>query len=288
MRWTPGTSDKNIEDRRGQSFGGGLRGGMPLGIVGILVLVVLSLLTGQNFLGLLDSGGGGAVIPADSPAGQAGPVQSSPQEQQLVEFVTFVFNDNQETWARIVPGRYREAKLVLFRDAVQSACGIGEAATGPFYCPGDEKVYIDLGFYDELKRRFGAPGDFAQAYVLAHEVGHHVQSVLGIERQVRQLQQSRPDAANQLSVRMELQADCFAGVWGHSTNRKGLLEQGDVEEGMNAAASIGDDRIQSQVAGRVRPESFTHGSSAQRVEWFRRGLETGNADSCDTFGRGTD
>jgi len=180
--------------------------------------------------------------------------------------------------------QYQRATLVYFRDAVQSACGFAESASGPFYCPGDAKIYIDLSFYDELKQRFGAAGDFAQAYVIAHEVGHHLQNLLGIEEQVRRVQQSRPDRANDLSVRMELQADCFAGVWGHSTAQRDLLEEGDIEEGMNAAAAIGDDRIQKMTTGRVVPEKFTHGSSAQRVAWFRKGLESGQLSSCDTFG----
>jgi predicted metalloprotease len=173
--------------------------------------------------------------------------------------------------------------LVVFRDAIQSACGFAESASGPFYCPGDQKVYIDLAFYDELRQRFGAAGDFAQAYVIAHEIGHHLQTLLGVEEQVRRAQRARPDRQNVLSVSMELQADCFAGVWGHSTAQRNLLEQGDVEEGLNAAAAIGDDRIQRMSTGRVMPEKFTHGSSAQRVRWFRRGLETGQLSACDTF-----
>jgi predicted metalloprotease len=203
-----------------------------------------------------------------------------------VDLVSFVLDDNQETWSRIFSAgglQYQDATLVLFRDAVQSACGFNSAATGPFYCPGDEKVYIDLSFYRELSERFGAAGDFAQAYVLAHEIGHHVQKLLGVESQARQLQRSRADLANQISVLMELQADCFAGVWGHSTARRDILEEGDVEEGLNAAASIGDDRIQRMSSGYVNPDAFTHGSSRQRVEWFRRGLETGDPEACDTF-----
>ena len=172
---------------------------------------------------------------------------------------------------------------MLFRDAVQSACGFAESATGPFYCPGDEKVYIDLGFYEELQSRFGAPGDFAQAYVLAHEIGHHVQNVLGTEAQVRQARGSRPDMANELSVRLELQADCYAGVWAHSTAQRQLLERGDVEEGLGAAAAVGDDRIQQMGGGRVAPEAFTHGTSEQRMRWFRQGMDSGNPESCDTF-----
>jgi hypothetical protein len=201
--------------------------------------------------------------------------------------------DLNEVWAKLLPGQYRPTKLVLFRDQVRAdGCGFAESATGPFYCPGGESVFIDLGFYDELGGRFGAPGDFAQAYVLAHEVGHHVQAVLGIEGKVRQVQQARPDQANALSVRMELQADCFAGVWGHvaakpgryERERKVELDAGDMEEGLNAAAAIGDDRLQRMAGARVSPERFTHGSSQQRVEWFRRGLTAGNPDACDTFG----
>ncbi len=174
---------------------------------------------------------------------------------------------------------------MLFRQATRTACGFGQAASGPFYCPGDGKVYLDLSFFDELDRRFGAPGDFAQAYVVAHEVGHHVQNLLGIERQMRQAQQQNPGAANQLSVRLELQADCFAGVWGHSAAQDGHLDTDDVDEGLRAASSIGDDRLQRQSSGTVNPESFTHGSSEQRVEWFRRGLQSGDADACNTFSR---
>ena len=201
----------------------------------------------------------------------------------------FVLNDVQDTWTSVLPketnSQYPRATLVVFRGAVESACGFAESASGPFYCPGDNKVYIDLSFYDELHSRFGASGDFAQAYVIAHEIGHHIQNVLGIDNQMRRAQQQRPDLANQLSVRLELQADCLAGVWGHSTAQRNLLEQGDIEEGLNAAAAIGDDRIQSRSGRGVQPDKFTHGSSAQRLEWFRRGLESGRMDACDTFGR---
>jgi predicted metalloprotease len=201
-----------------------------------------------------------------------------------VQFVTEVFNDVQKTWEQTLPN-YRHAKLVLFRDQTESSCGTAETATGPFYCPGDEKVYIDLGFYDELKQRFGAPGQFAQAYVLAHEVGHHVQKILGIEAKMRQAQQANPSLANQLSVALELQADCFAGVWGHSTEQRNVLETGDVESGLAAAAAVGDDRLQRMAGQRVSPERFTHGSSAQRVQWFKTGLQAGSVDSCNTFGQ---
>jgi predicted metalloprotease len=180
-------------------------------------------------------------------------------------------------------GNYRKAKLVLFRDGVQSACGAAESSAGPFYCPADEKVYLDLGFFDELRTRFRAPGEFAAAYVVAHEIGHHVQNVLGIERRLRALQRQDPSSANELSVKMELQADCLAGVWAHSTAQRQLLESGDLESGLGAAAAVGDDRIQKEAMGRVHPESFTHGTSAQRMQWFSRGYERGDAGACETF-----
>jgi predicted metalloprotease len=284
MRWTPGAQSGDVEDRRGQSYGGGFRGG-PASIGIILVLLVLSLLTGRNLLGLL---GPGTIESIESPSQTSGPPgDESPEEKRLFQFVDFVVGDAQNTWAQLLGNGYRRATVVVFRGATPTACGVGQSAMGPFYCPLDEKVYIDLGFYDELRRRFGAPGDFAQAYVITHEIGHHVQHLRGIDSQVRQLQEQRPDVANQLSVRLELQADCLAGVWGHSTAQRNLLERGDVEEALNAAAAIGDDRIQSSTGRGVQPDSFTHGSSTERVQWFRRGLESGDVSSCDTFGRGT-
>jgi uncharacterized protein len=276
MRWTPGGQSENIEDRRGVRVG---RAGVGIGLGGVLVLAALSMLTGRNFFVLLGDGGPGGYEQTEEP------VQSTPEEDRRVQFVSFVLDDAQGTWAKLLPGRYRDAKLVLFRDAVDSACGLAESAMGPFYCPRDQKVYIDLGFYDELRDRFGADGDFAQAYVLTHEIGHHVQHLLGIEERVRQQQKERPELQNALSVRLELQADCLAGVWGHETARRDILEKGDVEAGLHAAAAIGDDRIQRMTRGRVQPESFTHGSSADRVRWFRRGLETGDPNACDTFAR---
>jgi uncharacterized protein len=280
MRWTPGQRSDNLEDRRGSV----VRRGVPIGIGGILVLGALSLLTGQNFFAILSDPAFQDMTQGGAQEERGGPVQSSPEEEKQVDFVSFVLDDAQGTWGKLVPGRYRPAKLVLFRDAVQSACGFAQSATGPFYCPGDEKVYVDLGFYDELKRQFGAPGDFAQAYVLAHEIGHHVQKVLGVEGRVRQMQQQRPDMRNDLSVRMELQADCFAGVWGFAAGQRDVLEPGDVEEGLKAASAIGDDRIQQMGGGMVQPESFTHGSSAQRVEWLQKGLRSGDPKVCNTFG----
>ena len=277
MRWTPGGSREDIEDRRDD--GGGGRGfsigGGRLGIGGILFLGLLSLIFKRD---LLSPFLGGVET---APSGRPDPARTQAEEPQ-VEFVTFVFNDVKKNWDELLRG-YRHTKLVLFRDATESACGSAESATGPFYCPGDEKVYIDLGFYDELKSRFGAPGQFAQAYVLAHEIGHHVQKLIGVESKVRRAQQQNPGAENQLSVRMELQADCLAGVWGHSTAERKLLDQGDIESGIGAAAAVGDDRIQRMSGRSVSPERFTHGSSAQRVQWFKTGMESGKVESCDTF-----
>jgi predicted metalloprotease len=278
MKWTPGSSDEDVEDRRDDGGGGGgfQIGGTHIGIGGVIVLGVLSLIFRRDLITpFLGTSSGPVATSAPDPA-------RTRAEQPLVEFVTFVFNDVQGTWQKTLPN-YRHAKLVLFRDQTQSACGTAETATGPFYCPGDEKVYIDLGFYDELRQRFGAPGQFAQAYVLAHELGHHVQKLTGIESKMRHLQESNPSRANSLSVRLELQADCLAGVWAKTTEQRNLLEAGDVESGLGAAASVGDDRIQRMAGRRVNPETFTHGSSAQRVQWFKTGMEGGTIQSCDTF-----
>ena len=274
MRWTPGQQSENLEDRRGRR----LKPSWGIGIIGMLLLGLLTLVTGRNFLVFAPD------LARNTPMREEnGPVQASPDEERQVQFVSFVLDDTQNTWRKVLGDRYRDTKVVVFRGSTPTACGFGQAATGPFYCPMDEKVYIDLGFFDELHQRFGARGDFAQAYVLAHEMGHHLQHVLGIEPAVRRAMEQRPDLRNELSVRLELQADCLAGVWGHSTAQRDILEQGDVEEGLRAAAAIGDDRIQRQTQGWVAPESFTHGSSAQRVEWFRRGLQYGDVDRCDTF-----
>ncbi len=290
MRWTPGGDNEDIEDRRDETGGGGggsgFSGGGRVGIGGILVLGVLSLIFGRDFLSpFLGGGGGGGGTGAPVASRPADPVRSQ-REKPEVDFVGFVLGDVQKTWEGLFPNigfQYRHAKLVLFRDAVDSACGMAESATGPFYCPGDEKVYIDLGFYDELKKRFGVPGQFAQAYVLAHELGHHVQKLVGTEAKVRRAQQANPRSGNGLSVRLELQADCYAGIWGHSTKERGILEEGDIESGLNAAAAVGDDRIQKMAGRRVSPESFTHGSSAQRMAWFRKGFDTGDFAACNTF-----
>jgi len=282
MRWERGTSRGNIEDRRsgGISLGAG---GIRLGLGGMAILLVLSLLTGRNFFAILGPGGGLGV-----PAEQGGePYQPTPQEEEMVDFVSFVLNDVQDVWGSVLPQgagqQYQDARLVLFNGTDQSGCGYAQSQMGPFYCPLDQRVYIDLGFYQEMKSRFGAPGDFAQAYVLAHEIGHHVQNLLGIAEKVHELRQTNPEASNALSVRMELQADCLAGVWAHTTRQRNLLEAGDVEEGMNAAAAVGDDRIQRQATGTVSPEDWTHGSSKQRVAWFMQGYQSGDVSTCDTF-----
>jgi len=282
MRWTPGGVSSDIEDRRGSS-GFGI-GGAPMGIGGAVVLLILSLIFGRNFF----SGGGApsGSVSQEQPA-NAPPANESPQEHQQTEFVVFVINDVQSTWDGLLSEQanvpYKHTKLVLFRDMTQSGCGFAKSASGPFYCPVDEKVYVDLSFFEELRRRFGAPGDFAQAYVLAHEIGHHVQKLTGIEPRVHEAMERDPDRANEYSVRLELQADCLAGVWGHSTQQRNILDPGDVDEGLKAAAAVGDDRLQSMARGRVNPETFTHGRSAQRMQWFQRGFQDGTIASCNTF-----
>jgi uncharacterized protein len=284
MRWSDRGQSSNVEDQRGSGGGRFSGGGARLGVGGMLVLLVLSLVFKRDFFSLVGAGGGGGTG-----SGQVapGPVQSSPEEEKLAHFVGFVLDTTQAFWAQEFPSlgaQYQPAHLVLFRDGIESACGVAQTSSGPFYCPGDEKVYIDLGFYDELTRKFGAPGDFAQAYVIAHELGHHVQNLLGLERRMREAQQRHPDQANELSVRLELQADCFAGVWGHGAQQEGILEAGDVEEGLRAAASVGDDRIQKMTQGYVSPEGFTHGTAEQRQRWFNAGFTSGDPKRCDTFG----
>ncbi|HXV65156.1 MAG TPA: neutral zinc metallopeptidase, partial [Vicinamibacteria bacterium] len=260
MRWTSRGRSADLEDRRGQRMS---RGG-TIGCGTLLLLIALSVVFKQDFVSLL----GPAFVSNEPMSTSTGDFQTSPEEEQLVDFMSFVLDDLQSTWARILAERFQRARMVLFRDVVQSACGMAGAATGPFYCPGDGKIYLDLSFFQELRSRFGAPGDFAQAYVIAHEMGHHIQNLLGIESEVRRLQSMSPGNTNELSVRLELQADCLAGVWGHSTSERGLLDRDDPSEALEAAAAIGDDRIQRQTQGWVSPESFTHGSSAERQEWF--------------------
>jgi hypothetical protein len=286
MKWTPGGESGDIEDRRDEGGGGGggfQIGGLHIGIGGAIVLAILSFVFKTNLFSLL---GGGTGVDSGAAVSQPDPARDA-AEKPLVQYVSFVLDDTQNTWTQILPQQahtdYRHAKLVLFRDATQSGCGGAESATGPFYCPDDEKVYIDLGFFDELNRRFGAPGQFAQAYVIAHELGHHIQKLTGIESKVRQQQESNSREVNPLSVKLELQADCFAGVWAHSTQQRGLLEKGDVESALGAASAVGDDHLQKMATGHVSPESFTHGTSQQRMQWFNAGLDNGTIAACNTF-----
>ncbi|HJQ39577.1 MAG TPA: neutral zinc metallopeptidase [Thermoanaerobaculia bacterium] len=288
MRWTPGGVSTNIEDRRGSGGGFGFGRGPTIGCGGAIILIVLSLLTGRNFFSGFGGGdgGGGAVQQAPADPSATATVQQTPEEAKEVEFVSFVLDDTQKTWARIFQengSQYQDARLVLFRDMTDTGCGYGQAASGPFYCPNDGKVYIDLAFFDELDRRFGAPGDFAQAYVIAHELGHHVQNLTGVSDKVHQAMERDRGNANEYSTRLELQADCYAGIWGHSTAQRNILDPGEESEGLAAASSVGDDRLQKMSGRAVNPDSFTHGSSQQRMEWFRRGFQSGRIEDCDTF-----
>ncbi|MBL8687495.1 MAG: neutral zinc metallopeptidase [Rhodospirillaceae bacterium] len=289
MRWEDLTRSTNVEDRRGMGggFGGGgirIGGGRGLGIGGVIVVLIASAIFGFDPRILLD---GGVPIPMEQP--QSRQATNSPEQNRARDFVAAVLGDTERTWGEIFRKNgqaYREPKLVLFTGAVESACGYAQAAVGPFYCPADQKVYLDLSFFAELQQRFRAPGDFAQAYVIAHEVGHHVQTLMGTSNRVRATQQrvSRTEA-NAIQVRMELQADCYSGIWAHHADRfRKVLEPGDIDEALNAASAIGDDRLQRQAQGRVVPDSFTHGSSAQRMRWFKRGFESGDLKACDTFG----
>jgi predicted metalloprotease len=282
MRWSPGADSSNVEDRRG---GGGF-GMAPMGIGGSVIMIVLSLIFGRDFV----SGSGSGIDSApqqQTASGDVGAIQQSPGEAREVQFVTFVLDTAQATWASVLPSqlgtRWHDAKLVLFRDRTSTGCGTGQTAMGPFYCPVDEKVYIDLAFYNELRDRFGASGDLAQAYVITHELGHHVQHLLGTDAKVREAQEQDPGHANALSVALELQADCYAGVWAHHSQDEQMLEPGEIEQGLNAAAAVGDDRIQRATTGHVNVDSFTHGSSEQRASWFKRGFSAGDPKQCNTF-----
>lgn len=282
MRWQLGRRSTNVEDRRGMRVSAPVvGGGIGAALISLLVLLL---------------GGDPSVIWEQAPTSSDSPVAESPQstgsnaQDQMADFVSVVLADTEDTWTELFRQNgqtYVQPKLVLYSGAVESACGFARSAVGPFYCPGDQKVYIDLSFYRDLKTRYQAPGDFAQAYVIAHEIGHHVQNLLGISEQVRQLQnQTNQTQANQLSVRLELQADCFAGVWAHHAQRsRQVLETGDIEEALNAASSIGDDRLQEQARGYTVPESFTHGSSSQRVRWFKQGIQSGDVQQCNTFAK---
>jgi predicted metalloprotease len=275
MKWEAGDRS-NIEDGRGRSGGPRVAG---LGIGGVLILLVLSWVSGTNLFSLI-----GTDVPGDVASGPASPAETTPAEERVVDMVDAVMNDAQDTWSQLLGSRYQRTKVFLFREAVQSACGAAESATGPFYCPADSKVYLDLSFFNELSQRFGAPGEFAEAYVVAHELGHHVQNLLGLSERASQDRRPGPQSA---SVAVELQADCFAGIWGHAASRdrqlhagQVRLEPGDAEEALRAAAAIGDDRLQKMATGRVMPERFTHGTSAQRVEAFSRGMQSGDPRAC--------
>ncbi len=278
MEWQDQGVSSDIEDRRGSSGGGfGFGGGMGIG--GFILVLIISVITGRNFF----AGSGQSNVDSGP---SSGPVTQSAGEDRDVHLISFVLDDAQNTWAKIFAAhgrQYRHAKLVLYRDVTYSGCGTAQASTGPFYCPEDEKVYIDLSFWQELKRFGGDTGDFAQAYVVAHELGHHVQKLLGIEQKMRTLSQQDEGEQNPLSVDLELQADCFAGVWGHSTEQRNIVHEDDVEGALKAAAAVGDDHLQRMSGRAVSPESWTHGSSSQRTEWFKRGLEGGQASSCPTF-----
>jgi uncharacterized protein len=285
MRWRNPRRSGNIEDRRGMRVPMKAVGG---GIGGLILLIITLLLSGGDPGTIFnDNTNIGVNTPGSSYYEGTTPI--SQEERELADFVSIVLADTEDTWNEIFAAEnldYREPTLVLFSGAVESACGFAQAAVGPFYCPLDEKVYIDLSFYRDLRDSFGAPGDFAQAYVIAHEIGHHVQNQIGIMEQVQTAQQQVSSQAdvNRLSVMLELQADCSSGVWAYNADRtRDILEQGDIEEGLNAASSIGDDRLQMEFQGQVTPDSFTHGSSGQRVSWFERGLESGDVNSCNTF-----
>lgn len=287
MEWQPGNMSGDIEDRRDDSGGGGGGGGFGfgggLGIGGFLLLLVISLITGRNFLGAFLHGGSAA------PVEQTQHTPSPPRagEDRDAHLISFVLDDVQKSWTTAFEQQgkqYRHAKLVLFRGATYSGCGTAQAATGPFYCPQDEKVYIDLDFWDDLKRFGGSTADFAQAYVIAHELGHHVQKLLGTESKVTRLQQQEPSQRNHLSVDLELQADCYAGVWAHSAQQRGIVDPGDIANALNAAAAVGDDHLQKMAGRAFSPESWTHGSSSQRQHWFNEGLNGGTIESCNTFG----
>ena len=284
MDWQSGGMSSDIEDRRGDSGGGGgfNIGGGGIGIVGFLILLVISLVTGRNFIGAFF----GAGTPTQQVRQQT-PEQSAAEDRDA-HLVSFTLDDVQKTWTQIFQQKgfppYTHAKLVLFRGATYSGCGTAQAATGPFYCPADQKVYIDLDFWDDLKRFGGSTADFAQAYVIAHELGHHVQNLVGTERKVRRLQQQDPSQQNHLSVDTELQADCYAGVWGHSAQERGIVQPGDMDAALSAAAAVGDDHLQKMAGRAVTPENWTHGSSSQRETWFKRGFDSGDPSACNTFG----
>lgn len=282
MKWEDRGRSQNLDDRRARRSPVA-RAGIPLGIGGVVLLIALSALTGTNLFALL---GLSPTTSTGTPQAPAPTERSLAAEEEHVRFVSYVLDDVQVTWRGAFEGSgiaYDDATLVLYRDAVASGCGVAPSAAGPFYCPADMSVYLDLSFYEALRERYGAPGDFAEAYVIAHEIGHHVQNLLGTYDAMRSAQQARPADANALSVALELQADCYAGVWAASADADAILERGDLEEGLAAAAAVGDDRLSSRSGRMINQETFTHGSSAQRAQWFRTGFDTGDPDACDTF-----
>ncbi|MGL5007202.1 MAG: KPN_02809 family neutral zinc metallopeptidase [Plesiomonas sp.] len=311
MRWRDKRESSNVEDRRDDQADSGfdnreMRGGFPIGggkgRIIILLIVIGGLFFGVDLTGLLGPGNGlSGILPTDNvqsipvsplpPSGSVQPMKKTTPNDELAKFTSVVLASTEDVWGELFQQNhqtYQQPRLVLYRNMTGTGCGTGQAVMGPFYCPADKTVYIDLSFYQDLKNKLGAPGDFAQAYVVAHEVGHHVQQQLGIEAKVRKAQRGLSEAkANQLSVKMELQADCFAGVWAHYIQKEQSLETGDIEEALNAAEAIGDDRLQKQASGRVIPDSFTHGTSAQRVNWFQRGFNSGKPSQCDTFSTAT-
>ncbi len=305
MDWTPGGLSDDVEDRRGDSGGGGGFGGFGggggggLGIIGFVVLVIISLVTGHNYIGSYLSGGGSSAPTQQSapPSSQYGPTQrsssgasgavsQSPGEDREAQLVSWVLGNAQTFWSQTLQQQgvqYRRAKVVLYRNATYSGCGTAQSQVGPFYCPADQKIYIDLSFWNELAKLGGGNAEFAQAYVVAHELGHHIQNLLGTEQKVERANQQNPSGRNRLSVKVELQADCFAGVWAKSGEQKGFIHTDDIAGGLKAAAAVGDDHLQGMQGGTVRPDTFTHGSSADREKWFNRGLSGGTIDSCNTF-----
>ena len=304
MDWTPGGLSDDVEDRRGDSGGGGGFGGFGggggggLGIVGVVVLVIISLVTGRNYIGSY-LGSGGATTQQQAPpssqygpggqASSAGAVSQSPGEDRSAQLVSYVLGDAQKFWAGTLQEQgvqYRRAKVVLYRNATYSGCGTAQSQVGPFYCPADQKIYMDLSFWDELAKLGGGSSEFAQAYVVAHELGHHIQNLLGTEQKVERSNAQNPSGRNHLSVEVELQADCFAGVWAKSGEASGHIHTDDIAGGLKAAAAVGDNHLQGMQGGTVRPDTFTHGSSADREKWFNRGLSGGTIDSCNTFAGG--
>jgi len=282
MEWQDGGQSQDVEDRRGDSGGGGFnfgRGGVGIGA--FILVAIISLISGRNYLPLLFQGGDSASVPQSAP-----PAVSSPAEQRDMKLISYTLDDAQKSWEQTFTAsnrQYRHAKLVLFRDQTNSACGTAQASTGPFYCPEDEKIYIDLGFWDELTQLGGSTSDFAKSYVITHELGHHIQNLLGIEQREQQLVDQNPSQERPASVDLELQADCFAGVWGHDTEQRSKISQEDIAQALKSAAAVGDDHLQKMSGRAVSPESWTHGSSAQREQWFNTGMDTGKVNACATF-----